>query len=311
MSDKHDELEEGKAAHDASGAGNEYDANKKGEDFAKPTGKKANKQGKADANKAADPKAETVATSEVPGQGGAQRGMKEAVAAVFEGADLSEDFVERAEAIFESSLNERVAEVRKTLEEQFEERLEEELEGAVNELVEKIDDYLDYAVSHYVEENALAIEAGIQVEVAESFMDGLKTLFVEHNVDIDDEKIDVVSTMAEEIEELEAKLNEAIEENIGLSEDIKKHAASEAFAEVAENLTMSEVERFSSLVEDFDYSDLDSFKRKLAIVKENHFGSNKVLSEEHDEEPIDIAEEKYVDPSIAAVAAAISKSVNK
>lgn len=308
---KFDELEEGKAAHDSGASGNEKDASGKGESFAKPTGKSAKGQGKADAKRKADPTADEVASSEVPGQQGAQRNMREAVAEIFEGADLSEDFIDQATTIFEAAINERVAEERSELEEAFAEKLDEEIEGAVNELVEKIDDYLDYAVSHYMEENAIAIESGIQVEVAESFMEGLKSLFVEHNVSIDEEQMDAVAEMAAELEEMEAKLNEAIEANISLSEELAQAEAADAFAEVAEGLTMSEVEKFSTLVEDFDFSDIDTFKNKLSVVKENYFGSKKVLSETREEEPLDIAEEKYVDPSIAAVAAAISKSVKK
>lgn len=311
MSEYFDELEEGKAAHDSESASNEKDASGKGEYSAKPTGKKAKNQGKADKNGSAGELStrDSVATSEVPGMGGSERGgVKEAVAEMFDGQDLSEDFRSRAETIFEAALNERAYAILEQLQEEYEQRLEEELEGAVNELVERLDDYLDYAVSHYMEENALAIEAGVQVEMAESFMEGLKTLYMEHNVEIDEEKIDIVSEMNEQIEALEEKLNEVTEENIQLHEAAKEAAAATAFAEVAEGLTMSEAERFAVLTEGVDFSDTEAYRTKLEVIKENYFGSKRVLSESHDEEPIDIAEERYVDPGIAAVAAAISKN---
>lgn len=300
-----DHIEEEKAAHTADGY--EKDASGKGANAAAPTGKKAAKQGKADANKSVDPKAEKVEKSKVPGQG-----MAEAVAEIFAGQDLSEDFMDKAGTIFEAAINERVADATQALEEAYEQKLEEELEGAVNELVEKIDEYLDYAVSHYMEENAIAIERGIQVEMAESFMNGLKGLFEEHNVSIDEESLDVVAEMAEDLENLEAKLNEQIEENISLMSRLQESAAAEVFATVAEGLTMSEVEKLSVLSEGFDFGDLDTYSRKLEVVKENYFGSKKVFVKESlDDEPIDIAEETYVDAGIAAVAAAISKSVKR
>lgn len=301
MSEQYNEAND----QDVSGKGSK-DASGKSVVDAKPTGKRAEKQGKADAFKSVDPTADKVERSKVPGQG-----MKEAVASIFEGQDLSEEFMDKASTIFEAALNERVEEAREALEEAFQVKLEEEVEGIVNDLVEKIDDYLDYAVSHYMEENAIAIERGIQVEMAESFMDGLKSLFVEHNVNITEEELDVVAEMAEQLEEMEAKLNEAIEENITLAERVQESEAAAIFAEVAEGLTMSEVERLSTLTEGFEYDDLDSFKKKVETVKENYFGSKKVLSESFDEEPLDIADEKYVDPGIAAVAAAISKSVKR
>ena len=300
-----DHIEEEKAAHTADGY--EKDVSGKGAVTAKPTGKAAAKQGKADANKSVDPKADSVQKAKGPGQG-----MAEAVAEIFAGQDLSEDFMDKASTIFEAAINERVADATQALEEAYEQKLEEELEGAVNELVEKIDEYLDYAVSHYMEENAIAIERGIQVEMAESFMTGLKGLFEEHNVSIDDESLDVVAEMAEDLEALEAKLNEQIEENISLKTKLQEAAAADVFATVAEGLTMSEVEKLSVLSEGFDFGDLDAYSRKLEVVKENYFGSKKVVVKESlDDEPLNIAEETYVDAGIAAVAAAISKSVKR
>lgn len=293
---------------DVSGKGSSDAAGKTVTD-AKPTGKRAAKQGKADANKSVDPTADSVEKSKVPGQAG----VKEAVAEIFEGQDLSEDFMNKAETIFEAAVNERVHLAKESLEEQFEAKLEEELEGAVNDLVEKIDDYLDYAVSHYMEENAIAIERGLQVEMAESFMDGLKGLFVEHNVSVTEEELDVVAEMAEQMEEMESKLNEAIETNITLHEKVRESEAAAAFAEVAEGLTDSQAVRLGALTEGFDLDDIEQFKKKVEMVKENYFGSaTKVLSESFDEEPIDIGgNETYVDQNIAAIAAAISKSVKR
>lgn len=300
-----DHIEEDKAAHTADGY--EKDVSGKGSSDAKPTGKKAAKQGKADANKAVDPTADKVEKKKVPGQG-----VAEAVSGIFAGEDLSEDFMAKAGTIFEAAINERVADATVALEEAFEVKLEEELEGAVNELVEKIDEYLDYAVSHYMEENAIAINRGIQVEMAESFMSGLKGLFVEHNVTIDEESLDIVAEMAEDLESFEAKLNEAIEENIELKTKLEESAAADAFAAVAEGLTLSEAEKLSVLAEGFDHSDLEAYSAKLEVIKENYFGAKKAtIVESHDDEPLELAEETYVDAGIAAVAAAISKSVKR
>lgn len=313
MSDNY-ELEEGaeKSLNDGESETNSKDASGKGGQFAKPTGSRIPKR-LADKN-GSDPvysKRETVPTSAVPGQDGAQRGMSEQLASIFEGQDLSEAFMEEAATIFEAAINERVAMIEEALEEAYAEQLEEELEGAVDELVEKIDEYLDYAVSHYMEENALAIENGIHVEMAESFMSSLKNLFVEHNISISEEELDIVAEMTEEIEELRAKLNESIEESIELKGSLNEAYAADLFAEAADGLTLTQAEKFSALMEGVSYDDLDTYSRKLEIVKENYFGSKKVLSEGFDEEPLDVVDEKYVDAGIAAIAAAISKSVKK
>ena len=69
-------------------------------------------------------------------------------------------------------------------------------------IAENLDKYLDYVVEQWMEENEIAIEAGIKVEMAESFMTGLKSLFEDHNVDINEETHDVVADLETEIEGL-------------------------------------------------------------------------------------------------------------
>ena len=72
---------------------------------------------------------------------------------------------------------------------------------------EKVDDYLSYAAQQWLEENALAVEHGIKTEMAESFFNGLKELFVEHNFTVPEEKFNLLDGMAGELDEMETKLN--------------------------------------------------------------------------------------------------------
>jgi len=44
---------------------------------------------------------------------------------------------------------------------------------------------MDYAIKEWYEENEVALESNIKVEVAESLMSGLKTLVNEHNMEVD------------------------------------------------------------------------------------------------------------------------------
>ncbi len=306
MSNTLEQISEAPDTYDADGK-SDMDAQGKGSSKANPTGVRAKKQGPADRGGSPESMS-SVLSSVVPGQSG----MKEAVAELFDGQDLSEDFMLKAETIFEAAINQKVSNIREELETEFAERFEEELEVAVNELVEKIDEYLQYATSHYMQENALAIDNGIHVQMAESFMNGLHNLYVEHNISVEDEQIDLVAEMSQEIETLEAKLNEAVNREIALASELNEAKAADIFARVADDLTVSETEKFADLVETFETNDLGVFKTKLEIIKERHFDSKKkVLSESFDEEPIDVIERVVSDPTIAAIAAAISKSAKK
>lgn len=289
----------------------------------------------ADMSKSADPKADEIeddvktpqgtaagdkSAAEGPGGGkkapprmADKKGMKESVEEMFAGQDLSEDFKERATVIFEAAVSAKLNEEVARLEEEFETKLNEQAEVAVNELVEKVDSYLDYVVEKWMEENELAVEAGIRTEMAESFMAGLHDLFVEHNVDLPEEKADVFAEMAEELEAKEAKIAEVMEETIALRKELAEAHKQDAFEEISEGLTDTQVEKLEKLAEGIEYDSIDEFKKKVSIIKENYFGG-KTLTESVDEvDPIEeeTTEQRYVDPAVASYADAISRTLRK
>jgi hypothetical protein len=219
----------------------------------------------------------------------------ESIEAMFEGMDLSEEFRSKVTLVFEAAVNEatkaRLDEAVEELEEQFEQRLTESVNEAMEEIVENLDSYLDYVVAEWMEENEVAIEAGIKVEMAESLMDGLRELFTEHNLDVDEETLDVVTGLEEEMNELQTRANEVINENIELAREVAALRADRAFAEVAEGLTVSQAERLRILAEKLDHSDLDSYEADLNTLRESFFkDSRKTIAEETEEEGILVEE---------------------
>lgn len=198
--------------------------------------------------------------------------VDESVASLFEGEELSENFKAKAALIFTAAINEqvaaRVAEETKGLEEQFQEQLTESVAEAMEGITEALDGYLDYVVEEWMEENKLAIESGIKVEMAESFMEGLKGLFYEHNVAIDDETVDVVAGLEEELAAVKAEGNEAINEAIELKAEIASLKAERVFNEAAEGLTMAQADRLRTLSEKISHDDLDSYASDLETLKE-------------------------------------------
>jgi len=298
----------------------------------------AAKKRKADMNKKVDPKADTVKESDDEDQvddeeemedddeemeeGKHKKDMKESFADLFEGTDLSEDFKERATLVFEAAVNEAAAEktknVAESLEEEFEGRLTESVNEAMEDIVENLDAYLDYIVTEWMEENSVAIESGMKVEMAESFMDGLRELFSEHNVEVDEESVDVVSGLEERLSESEEKANSAIAKNIELKEEISALKAERVFEEVCEDLTTSQRERMRTLSEKLDNEDIDSFKTDLSTLKESFFKKEApVVSEEVEEENEILTEDNDVQKryseydSVNAIVAAINARNNK
>jgi hypothetical protein len=138
--------------------------------------------------------------------------------ALFDGEEISEEFKEKTATIFEAAVAERVEEVRSEFSEAFEEALAENVEAVRGELVEHLDSYLNYVVEKFMEENKIEIESGLNNEIAESFMAGLRNLFVEHNIDVPEDKVDFVDSMEDRIAELEAELDEHINQNMEMTQ---------------------------------------------------------------------------------------------
>jgi cell division protein FtsB len=219
------------------------------------------------------------------------------IASIFEGVDLSDEFKNKVSVVFEAAINEQVQERSKAFEADLTEKLEAELQesltGKVEEIVENLDKYLDYVVEEWMSENEIAIEAGIKVEMAESLMTGLKDLFEEHNVDIDDETVDVVTGLEEQVATADARANDLVNENIALAREIADMKADGVFAGMTEDLTVSQRERIAVLSEKLDRDDLESYAANLQTIKESFFAESSVKKDEVVEEEI-ITEEAAI-----------------
>ena len=260
------------------------------------------KNRKADKNQSVDPKADTVA-DEGPSKGTNDTGLKEAFEGLFEGQDLSEDFKTKTVAIFEAAVHEKVLAEKATLEEKFETDLAEQVEAAVEDLVEKVDSYLDYVMESWMEENSVAVESNIKVEVAESLLENLKGLVVEHNLSIDDEQRDAIAEMEEKLEESTAKYNEVVEEVMALKEAKAQLELSEAFKTISEGLTETQVEKLGVLAEGVSFETVDDYAKKLEAIKDNYFTESvaPVADETEllEEEVEEVASKPVVDPTVA------------
>jgi hypothetical protein len=195
----------------------------------------------------------------------------EDVDALVAGEDLSEEFRERAVTIFEAAVTSKVNVEVAALQEAFESTLTEEVEQIKTELAEKVDDYLTYAAQSWIEENTLQIEHGIKSDIAESLFNGLRDLFVEHNVGVPEEKFNLLDGLAVELDEMEDKLNEQIDANIALNKQLGEFVKMEIVNECATGLAETQKEKLASLTEGVEFETEEDFKTKVETIKESYF----------------------------------------
>jgi hypothetical protein len=198
-------------------------------------------------------------------------GVTEDLNVLFDGEDLTEDFKVKAITIFEAAIAEKVSAEVAELEEAYNVALAEEVAEVTEELTNKIDEYLDYAVQTWLQENELSVEQGIRTEVSESFMNGLHQLFHDHYIEVPESKVDLVDELAEENEELVTRLNDEIQKVMDLSENLLEFQREIVFHDMCEGLVDTEVERFKTLAEGIEHADIDEYAEKLNIVKESYF----------------------------------------
>ena len=238
--------------------------------------------------------------------------MKEDVAEMFAGDDLSEDFKDRASTIFEAAVAARANLEAVRLEEEFATKLDEAVVAVREEITEKVDQYLDYVVEQWIEDNKLAIESSIRAQVTEDFMEGLRNLFAESYINVPDEKIDVLGELHAQIEELEGKLDESINQRLELQSILDEATKEATFDEVSEGLAATQVEKLRTLAEGLDFGDAETYAKKLQIIKDKYFSEKKEVTStgvvtEEAEEGVDRVVETRAD--MAHYVSAISRNV--
>jgi hypothetical protein len=239
---------------------------------------------------------------------------KEAIGEIFAEGDLSEDMREKAQTIFEASINSRIIEVTAHIQEDYYRVLDEEKAKFKQELTDRVDEYLEYVTEEWMTQNEVAIENSLKVEVAETFINGIKTLFQENYISVPEDKVDLVDELTQQKEELERKLDEQVQKDMGTKKECAKLERFVIFNEACDGLTMSQKDKLSQLSEGIEYENNEDYKSKIDLLKEHYFNSKiaKMNTEDLNSDPVDIDEEEtgQVGP-MAAYASAISRSVRK
>ena len=220
--------------------------------------------------------------------------IEDDVNALLGGEDLSEEFKAKAKTIFEAALNSKVSEIKGALDEEYAEKLEEGVAEAKAALAERVDSYLEYVADEWFTENQLAVENGLKEELTESFLGGMKSLFEEHYVTIPEDKYDVLESMVEKLDDMETKLNEQIEKNIGLNKRLAESVADGILDEVSEGLAATQKEKLASLSESVEFASEDEYREKLETLKESYFpakGASPSAKSETLSEGVDVSPE--------------------
>ena len=233
--------------------------------------------------------------------------VSDQVSALLEAEGLSPEFKEQAVTIFEAAVKDRVLTIQEELKQEFDTQLAE----AKEELESDIDGFLSEAIQQWKSENEVAIKSNFKSQMAESFIDGMKALVAEHNIELPEGKEDALQEALNEVEKLNEQFSTKEQEIASLQEQVSVLKANQILESFKAKMTQTEFDRFSQLTESVKFKDEEQYTKQLTVVLEN-FGSTKKETKVVTEQVIteEIADLKIVTESNSNVnqyAAYISK----
>ena len=235
--------------------------------------------------------------------------MKESIETLFAGKELSEEFMNEAATLFEAQLAARTSQIEEELQGKYETLLEEHTLAVTEEMVERIDEYLNYVVEEWMQENRLAVANGLRTEITEGFIEKLRSVFAESYIEIPEEKLDLFESTVEDFESLKSELDEQVSKNMEINEECEQLRCELLFREMAEGLTDTETQKLRELAESVEFESVEQFAEKLSVLRENIEKIGTVTETATEEESI---EESYEEGSEASpLMEAYLKSMSK
>ena len=197
---------------------------------------------------------------------------------VSEDENLSEDFKSKASVIFENAFKSRLAEEVDKLNRKFNESVEKAADYQREELYEQVDNYLNYFIEKWTKEHSNVIESNIRSHIHLEFMDSMKEVFEQYNINVPEGKEDVVEGLVEQVNELEKEVNSKTENEISMIGELDNLKREKIIREAGEGLADTEIDKLQELAEDIDSSNIDKFENKVIKLKETYFSGKNTKS---------------------------------
>ena len=219
---------------------------------------------------------------------------------IFEGVELSEEVKSSIAESFEQAVNETVEEKVLELDEKYKNLTEEycaylaeQYEDMTEEYIKEevmptISKYVDHVSEEFIKENQLAIDTGLKVEIAESFLSGIKTISEQFNIKVPETDIsERISELEEKLDTANKKLDSVITENTELEKQILENKKENIVREVvSDSLTESQVEKLNESIKTITFIDEDQYRNSVKEIKESIFPKGVDVNDPVKKEPI-------------------------
>jgi hypothetical protein len=247
---------------------------------------------------------------------------KEAVDTIFAGEGLSEQVKNKAAAIFEATIAQKMEEVEDHIIAEISEDFEIQFNSEVGSLVEAVDSFITDSVQDYMVENKLVLDNGIKGDLYENMITDISKVIKSYNIAIDDSQVEMVQEAYSEVEELKGKLNEQIKKNMNQRSHINELEKALVFEAVSADLSLMQRDKLKKLAENVDADNASQLNDKLVALKEtfvaNEFDTASVIREAvssnvfYMDEQVEVEQnDKYIDENVKKYVDAVSNHVKK
>lgn len=207
------------------------------------------------------------------------------VDALFAGAEFSDEFKEKVTTVLEYAVKTQVEAETLRLKAEYDEKLAVQIEALDSKYEQAINDYLSEGVKTWISENKIAISRNLMLEQAQSLLEGLRGLLIEHNINVPEGQENLVEAQAAKIDVLRSRLNEQIETNTNTVKKLNEAKKEIALNKLVEGLSIIDAEKVKTLAESVDANlDVDGFTSKVKILKESYV--SKTTTSETTEVPL-------------------------
>ena len=180
---------------------------------------------------------------------------------------IEEELKNKYDTIAEEYVEKQVAEKLETEKAELVESYDAKLNNLEKKIVSKLDSFIEHVIKEQISDeaiNAIAIN-----EVTSPIVDGIKKVFSENYVQLDENTEGVIKESESKIKDLEEKYSAEINKNLQLEERLEKTAIYLIISEKTEGLVPSQKQRVVNMFKDKPFSEVESkIDDFVAIVKE-------------------------------------------
>jgi len=188
----------------------------------------------------------------------------EQVKTLFKDQKLSPKAINQMVAVFEAAVADRAHAAKKAIYKSYSKKLSE----AYRTMDKQVTRYADFAATQFIKENKLAVENGLKVQLAENVLAGMKKVLSENSITVADKDVALVTKLQADAKATAKKINESKEREINLSKQVVKLSRQVVLDESAKDLTVSQKEKLTKLVEGVNFTSPKQFSEAVASVKE-------------------------------------------